>query len=227
MHTSLEAYLEQVAAQLSALPAKRRNEELREMRQHLLNAVTVNQELGQSKEDAAANAVMQLGTPEDLGENLVWAWRRGRKLAGRDLWAAAVSAPLMTFFMLRLNICPHLTPAPLHSFATPPFSMWLWAKWIVWLMPQLLLIGGVSGFLFPKRALTGVTSGMTIYLACYLAATMLTALHLVDFAPDLATFAGYRCLAYFGMDAVVTFITVGAAWAGSRWRINRKRLVRG
>lgn len=77
MHRPLEAYLEQVAAHLSALPTKRRNEELREMRQHLLNAVTVNRELGQPEEDAVANSVMQFGTPEDLGNNLVWAWRRG------------------------------------------------------------------------------------------------------------------------------------------------------
>lgn len=46
MHNPLETYLSEVAAQLKPLPTKRRSEELREMRQHLLNAVTVNRELG-------------------------------------------------------------------------------------------------------------------------------------------------------------------------------------
>jgi len=35
MHSLLESYLAEVAAHLSALPAKQRNEELREMRAHL------------------------------------------------------------------------------------------------------------------------------------------------------------------------------------------------
>ncbi len=78
MHTLLESYLAEVAAHLNTLPVKQRTEELGEMRQHLLNAVTVNQELNQSEEDAAASAVAQFGTPKDLSENVVWAWRRGR-----------------------------------------------------------------------------------------------------------------------------------------------------
>ena len=47
MHSLLDGYLEQVAACLSALPAKRRADELREIRQHLQNAVTANRERGQ------------------------------------------------------------------------------------------------------------------------------------------------------------------------------------
>ena len=229
MHSQLEAYLDQVAAHLSALPVKRRNEELREMRQHLLNAVTVNQELGQSEEDAAANAVVQFGTAEDLSDNLVWAWRRERKLAGRDLWAAAVSAPLMMFIMIRLNICPHLMHARPHSFMNPPFSMWRWAEWIIWLMPEFLLVGSISGFLFPKRALTGVTTGMIIYHACYLAPMVLGVFQMVDYGPESVKFFSYRCLAVVIMDSVVISITVGAAWAGRQarqeWR-KRRRTIR-
>lgn len=77
MHSQLEAYLEEVATHLDALPVKQRNEELREMQAHLENAVIVSRELGQSEEEAVANVVMQFGTPEHLGGNLVWAWRRG------------------------------------------------------------------------------------------------------------------------------------------------------
>ena len=79
MHSLLEDYLSEVAAHLSALPAKQRNEELREMRAHLENAVVVNLGQGQSEEDAVRNALVQFGTAEDLGSDLVRAWRRGEK----------------------------------------------------------------------------------------------------------------------------------------------------
>ena len=94
MHILLETYLSEVAAHLSALPPSRRSEELREMRTHLENAVIVNRELGQSEEEAAQNAVAQFGTPQDLGENVVWAWRRGETRSKRSFWGAVVSTPL-------------------------------------------------------------------------------------------------------------------------------------
>ncbi len=220
MHTLLEAYLEQVAAHLSALPTKRRNEELREIRQHLLNAVTVNQELGQPEEDAAANAVLQFGTAEDLGGNLVWAWRRERKLGRRDFWGAAICAPLLCW--MTILVPPHLIPSPSRSFAQPPFSGFLWMDWIFWLLPYCLLIGGLSGLLFPKRALAGVTLGLTVYLAWFLA-------HMIAFNSEHST-AEYRNLAYFVMDIIVIGIAAFAAKGGSQWRIarnKRKRVARG
>lgn len=93
MHSLLESYLAEVAAQLQPLPAKRRNEELREMRTHLENAVIINRELGQSDDEAAQNAMAQFGTPEDLGENVVWAWQRGeQKQNKRIFWKIVGSA---------------------------------------------------------------------------------------------------------------------------------------
>lgn len=85
-------------------------------------------------------------------------------------------------------------------------------------MPEFLLVGSISGFLFPKRALTGVTTGMIIYHACYLAPMVLGVFQMVDYGPELVKFFSYRCLAVVVMDSVVTSITVGAAWAGSRAR---------
>ena len=213
MHALLEAYLEQVAVHLSALPTKRRQEELREISQHLRNAVTVNQELGQSEEDAAANAVMQFGTPEDLGGNLVWAWKRERRLDGRDFWGAAVCAPLLCWITI---LAPdHFIPIPSRSFAHPPFSGFLWVEWIFWIMPHFVLIGGLSGLLFPKRALAGVTLGLTVYLAWFLA-------HMIAFNSEHPT-AEYRNLAYFVMDIIVIGIAAFAAKAGSQWRIARNK----
>ena len=76
MHSLLENYLAEVRAKLGALPMKRREEEMREMRQHLVNSTAVNQELGQGEEEAAANALAEFGTPERASESVLWAWRR-------------------------------------------------------------------------------------------------------------------------------------------------------
>ena len=165
MHSPLEAYLEQVAAHLSALPAKRRNEELREMRQHLQNAVTVNQELGQSEEDAAANAVLQFGTAEDLGSNLVWAWKRERtrnnfSFAG----AAAITALLICFGLLSMNYTDWNSILPksllLYLGRHPGYGM-------DFTRATFLLTFGLSGLaagsLFPRQAVRGVCLGLALF----------------------------------------------------------------
>ena len=57
------------------------------MHQHLLNAVIVNQELGQSEEEAVQTALEQFGIPENLGERMVWVWRREeQKKNTRSFW---------------------------------------------------------------------------------------------------------------------------------------------
>lgn len=76
MHKQLEDYLTEVGRQLSSLPKPRFDDELNEMRQHILSAVIANQELGQSEETAVANAIEKFGTPEEVVTNVLWAWRR-------------------------------------------------------------------------------------------------------------------------------------------------------
>jgi hypothetical protein len=87
MHSLLESYLAEVRAKLSPLPLKRREEEMREMRQHLLSAMEANQELGQSADEAVASALADFGTPEKASESVLWAWRRDvRKQSIQSFW---------------------------------------------------------------------------------------------------------------------------------------------
>lgn len=76
MHKQLEDYLNEAAKGLLAQPAARREEELSEIRQHLLNVVIVNKELGQSEAEAVQIAVRQFGTPQAVSKQIVSAWRR-------------------------------------------------------------------------------------------------------------------------------------------------------
>ena len=75
MHKQLEDYLAEVARQIGSIPKPRRDEELREMRAHLVSAIAANQELGQSEDVAAANALNDFGTPAEAALSVVRAWR--------------------------------------------------------------------------------------------------------------------------------------------------------
>lgn len=99
MHSLLESYLAEVEAKLSALPAKRREEELREMRQHLLSSMEANQGLGQSENEAAASALAEFGMSEKANESVLWAWRRDmRKKSIKTSWGMASVWTLNSIF---------------------------------------------------------------------------------------------------------------------------------
>lgn len=90
MHSLLEDYLTELSARLGLLPAKRRNEELTEMRAHLERAFAAYRELGESEADAAQSALMQFRTVEKLEESIIVSWRRGEMLRKCDFWGAAI-----------------------------------------------------------------------------------------------------------------------------------------
>ena len=219
MHSLLESYLSEVAAHLSALPVKRRNEELREMRAHLENAVIVNQELGQSEEDAAASALVQFGLPEALGENVVWVWRREKKLSLQSCLKAAACTVAMTILL------GHLMPL-LHCYSSPVVtslhsSLLLWGKRVLWLIPMFVLVGGVSGFLFPKRSVEGVALGMDAFLFYFLATGNVVAVKGAGTPDNFDTL-----LIGFSHTVVLAIISAASAWSGSRWRLRRTKRLR-
>ncbi|MGI4787579.1 MAG: HAAS signaling domain-containing protein [Janthinobacterium lividum] len=211
MHSLLEDYLSEVAAHLNALPKKRRAEELAEMRTHLLNAATVSQELGQSEEDAVANAVQQFGTPEDLGENLVWAWRREDKLIKRSFWGATLcSLAVLLFapFLFVPLVLPHLNPLGLAH-----FSMGEWLLWLVGIrFAGPIFAGATTSLIFSKRTpLAGVYGPVLYFVLCIPAS-----FHQLDNTARLCIQDGLVILAI--------------TWISSRGRLvwsKRKRFVRG
>ncbi len=75
MHKQLEDYLNEVAKGLGSLPTARREEELSEIRQHLLSAVAASEEAGQTEDEAVQAAAEQFGTPQAVSKQIVSAWR--------------------------------------------------------------------------------------------------------------------------------------------------------
>ena len=102
MHKQLEDYLTEVERRLGSLPKQRCDEELKEMREHLLNAVSTHRELGQLEESAMANAMAEFGTPQEVGANILWAWRRHLREASKKSFVkmASIWSLFYVFMML-------------------------------------------------------------------------------------------------------------------------------
>ncbi len=239
MHNLLENYLSEVAAHLNALPVARRNEELREMRTHLENAVIVNRELGQSEDEAAQNAVAQFGTPQELGENLVWAWRRGELSHKKSFLGAAVSTVVL------LNLLPFL--AVLLYCLVIPVVTWMrntghWPEAAVMTFlfsivdaPTWWLIGAISGRVFPKTAVAGTGCVMAAWVALRIAQSLWFEFVEVPYLmvhgyfhhrSDYRSAEGIVLNLFF--DILLALVATLGVWVGSRRRQARTgRLARG
>ena len=217
MHSLLETYLSEVAAHLSALPPKRRAEEMREMRTHLENAAIVNRDLGQSEEEAAQSAVTQFGTARDLGENVVWAWRRGRTLNRRNFWGAAVCALSLSFLLSNAPLSDTFLDAPVRNAITILGDL-IWG-FMSLRAPGLIsgvllhsLAGGLCGLIFPKRVLAGVMLGVIAWYGISLAMLLIVAS--TEGLLNSPYWTGWMPLEY----TMSTLSALASAWAVSRWR---------
>ena len=230
MHRLLENYLSEVAAHLSPLPVKRRAEELREMRTHLENTVIVNRELGQSEDEAARAAVAQFGTARDLGENVVWAWQRGRSLSGKSFFGAVASS------LVLLNTLPHLM-AVLTCMLLVPFSElmrgtyhWPYAAMRAFCffsvsLPIWLMIGAGSGRLFPKRAVAGTGLVMSAWIVFQVTHSLCWEFICIPGHERYAYFihrnnsrSAADVIALIVSDVLLTLAATASAWAVSRWQ---------
>jgi uncharacterized membrane protein len=215
MHSLLENYLAEVAACLSALPAARRNEELREMRAHLESVFAAYRQQGQTADEAARNAVAQFGTPETVGRDTVTAWRRGESLSKRNLWGAA-ACTLAVQLLAPLLLVP-LEAAYLHLTSPGHFvgpSVWVLLGFNT---AGPILAGAMSGLLFPKRAVVGTGFGLVAYfcLTLVLAGYWLTHHgHVMYSIPPASTLV----LSLTVQSVTGGIVSLLSAWAVSRWR---------
>jgi hypothetical protein len=76
MHKQLEAYLNTFATRLGKLPGAQREDELREIRQHLELLISSHREQGKSEEAAVELAISQFGRAEKIGRELGQASRK-------------------------------------------------------------------------------------------------------------------------------------------------------
>lgn len=222
MHNLLETYLSEVERSLRLLPKRRRNEELREIRQHLQNAVAVYREQGQSEDEAAQSAIAQFGQSDDLGQNIVQAWRRGQAIRRRDLGKSAVCALLLVFMLPRL-LSPLAKPFALQAFNAHEFQL----VTILFDLP-FLLAGMINGIVLPRQAVAGTglgTGSFCLYrmsVMLFLNLQVMLDRHFSSFMihANLLLFAG-TMVTYWG---TATLAAILGAWIGSRARGRQARL---
>ena len=220
MHSLLEDYLAEVAAQMQPLPVKRRSEELREIRSHLENSFAVCQEQGGTEEEAAQSTLAQFGASETIGQETVAAWRRGENLRKRDFWGAAGCA-LALFCLLSYLLGPFADAALPHS---GPANLHGLAVYLSWHYSIYLLAGGISGFLFPRCAVVGARLALALYLGFDTIHTVIWIAHVGHTQIHRPGMVGLSIVIQY---AQVILLTLFAAWAGSRWhkaRMGRMRL---
>ena len=87
-NSPLDRYIADLGARLRALPPAARDEELREVRQHLDALVAGHLAQGQSEEEAIEAALRQFGRAEQIGRQLLRAWEKNRV---PRLWLHAVA----------------------------------------------------------------------------------------------------------------------------------------
>jgi len=239
MHSLLEEYLSEVAIHLSALPAKRRNEELREMRAHLENAVIVSRELGQSEDEAAQNAVAQFGTPQDLGENVVWAWRRGELSRKKSFLGAAVSTVVLLNLLPFLAVLLYCLVIPVVTWMRDaghrPDAAVMAFLFLIVDTPTWWLIGAISGRVFPKTAVAGTGCVMAAWIVLRIARSLWFEFVEVPYLMVHGYFhhrSDYRSaedvVLNLFFDILLALVATLGVWVGSRRRKARTgRLVRG
>jgi hypothetical protein len=240
MHSLLERYLEEVATQLKPLPAKRREEELREIRTHLENTVNTGQDHWLAEDDAVHEALQQFGEPKEVGRDIVTSWQRGESLANRSFWGAAVCVVGLTYLsdifgklwwrQVDLYVSPvHLrqTAHRLGLYETLWTELGILAVSLVLEITMLILVGWFSGYTFPKRAVPGAMLGVAVFNVItwmpglYQFLTQPLRIHDVRISPAFTVLT-------VGFIVIITLlsctITVYSARAGSRWREKRIRL---
>ena len=227
-----------MSAHLGALPPKRRDEELREMRAHLENAMVVSRELGRSEDEASRAAITQFGTPKDLGGNLVWAWKRGRKMDRKSFFGAIATS------LVLLNTVPYLMTALTCMLAVPLVGLlratchWPEAAVSAFCflsvdLPAWLLIGAGAGRLFPRRAALGTGLVMGAWAVFQITHSLYW---------EFICWPGHLRYAYFArrsgpvlaenivrliiLDVALALAATASAWAAGRWRSARARRAR-
>lgn len=224
MHSLLDTYLADVAARLGALPPRRRDDELREMRAHLEAAVAAGREDGLSEDAAAASALAQFGPPpHEAAAGIVRAWKRARN--GRNVQLAGAGAITLALTMLLpWLLFPLEKPLVMRAFQS--HDQWIGLLVLFWQTPPFLVAGAVSGFAFPRRAVAGTGLAVAAYELFYvvryaLSAWAVPAAHPVIAVASHATVVRIEPVSFALFCTAYLLSAIFGAWAGSRWRWSR------
>jgi hypothetical protein len=208
MHGLLEEYLGQVAEPLRQMPPTLREEELRELSQHLQSAMSVHQEQGQAEEESAKSAIAQFGASDTLGASLFQAWKhRNRRKNLMSLLGAATT----TFALSAMQ-----SGLAWHLYSLSAYRLPIGVDYALISATCLM-----AGYFFPKGCIWGWACGTSAFP---LTAALIMVLETVrDGGACHSSWAVYdvaywvRCWTAFPLYPIIAQTLVGAV---SHWRLN-------
>lgn len=166
-YAAVDTYLQEVGAHLAKLPPAVRDEELRELRGHLLALVAAGCELNEGHDEAVQAALRQFGAPRRIGRDLMSAWKR-RHL--KELWLAT-GYGYGTWSMAVLPAVAYLwvtTGAPQGNLPMP-VAWWHSLGWVSLVAFYFGLLpfaaGWVAGMVAPRQGVRAVVWMISINVA--------------------------------------------------------------
>jgi hypothetical protein len=151
----VEEYLSEVGQAMKRLPKETQQQEIEEVRQHLLALIEADQQMGISEEEATAAALRQFGAATQVGQAIRQARQQER---GTALGAAALLIGVYAASVLFQIGWGVLQVDPYYSHFVPKNVPGLLN--ILGLGTQLLM-GYLVARLAPRRAVTGTILGIT------------------------------------------------------------------
>ena len=219
MHRRLEEYCRKVDSGLWALPRPRREEEMRELREHLAALTAAGEAEGGTDGDAARAALARFGPPQALGRQIARTWWRGRLHRGRD--SPPAIAAIAGLLLCLPNILVHLLfPARTLSPGVVLMHMAPLPLTLLW----CLLVGWYVGTKLSRRAMM-TTLGAALSAAALAAAlrpfvgwpvSPMVLPHLARLPLDTTTL-GYLAQSLLSGGAFSALLVSPAVLAGRTW----------
>ena len=176
MNNRLEEYVREVEQGLDALHATRRADEIAELRQHLAAAVVAHQEL-EADEDAATDAALtQFGPARTISQGIRKVWWRERLLLPDTVLATALVAvggevilgslltPIRNVVTMGLGINFNMASGA-GTTADLGTQIAMYAYFALSVSLPYAIVGGVVGWLAPRRGVRGTLIGVAAFAA--------------------------------------------------------------
>lgn len=212
MHAQLEKYFSQIEKQLSILPEKQRQDELREVRCHLEMMIDENIAQGCDLDDAVAKALEQFGPPVDVGRGLQNA-RYSKRYHYRRMFYAGFAALIIASLSSLITRFVFIKFGVFDNRALMSDPTWLLLGNCLWSCVEAFFIGWAIETFLPKRDLF-IIAVKAILFAIFWGITLLMfgAMALSAYAKLFMLNTSY----YVGSIVLSILMTYLGAWARRR-----------
>jgi len=222
MHSLLENYLAHLEANLTPLPKRRREDEIKEMRLHLSSAYKAELENSKTEDDAAKAAIEQFGSPETVARDTVLAWRRSGDTSAGAFWGVVGIVWLIFNAMSNVGYSINLYWQASSHMMTPIQDQFLAAELIIASLATIV-VSALIGMVFPKNAVLAIATAGVVSALLMLVNFVGTYLYMKAHQ-GYGAFESVEPVTLVAIQLAKFFVAALIAWPVSRWREDQLRL---